>query len=98
LETEIKYAGYIERQVNQVEQTEKLDGLKLPGDVDYLSLQNLSKEAREKLNRIRPETVGQASRIAGVSPADLGVLLVWMEAKRRSAARAQLLGPQPAVV
>jgi tRNA uridine 5-carboxymethylaminomethyl modification enzyme len=98
LETEIKYAGYIERQINQVEQTEKLDGLKLPVDVDYLSLNNLSKEAREKLNRVRPETVGQASRIGGVSPADLGVLLVWMEAKRRSAARSHASSEEAVVV
>ncbi len=91
LETDIKYAGYIERQISQVEQTEKLDGLKLPVDIDYMSFATLSKEAREKLNRVRPETVGQASRMAGVSPADLGVLLVWMESKRRTVARAQAL-------
>ena len=91
LETDIKYAGYIERQINQVEQTEKLDGLKLPVDIDYMSFATLSKEAREKLNRVRPETIGQASRMAGVSPADLGVLLVWMESKRRTVARAQAL-------
>ena len=95
LETEIKYAGYIERQMNQVEQTEKLDGLRLPDDIDYMAFSNLSKESREKLNRIRPETVGQASRIAGVSPADLSVLLVWMETKRRTAAR---LSQAPAAV
>jgi len=91
LETDIKYAGYIERQINQVEQTEKLDGLKLPSDIDYMSFATLSKEAREKLNRVKPETVGQASRMAGVSPADLGVLLVWMETKRRTVARALAL-------
>jgi tRNA uridine 5-carboxymethylaminomethyl modification enzyme len=91
LETDIKYAGYIERQISQVEQTEKLDGLKLPVDIDYMLFATLSKEAREKLNRVRPETVGQASRMAGVSPADLGVLLVWMESKRRTVARAQAL-------
>ncbi len=83
LETEIKYAGYIERQKNQVEQLEKLDGLPLPQDISYQSLLNLSKEAREKLTRIKPETVGQAGRIAGVSPADISVLIVALEINRR---------------
>lgn len=84
VETDIKYAGYIERQKVQVEQAEKLDGVKLPQGLDYAEMEHLSKEAREKLNRIRPETVGQASRIGGVSPADVSVLLVWLEARRRS--------------
>jgi tRNA uridine 5-carboxymethylaminomethyl modification enzyme len=84
LETEIKYAGYIERQLSQVRQTEKLDGMKLPLDIDYLSLSTLSKESREKLSRIRPETVGQASRIGGVSPADISILLISIEARRRA--------------
>jgi tRNA uridine 5-carboxymethylaminomethyl modification enzyme len=84
VETDIKYAGYIERQKNQVTQTEKLDGLRLPVDTDYSQLDNLSKEAREKLNRIRPETLGQAARIGGVSPADVSVLLVWVAARRRA--------------
>lgn len=84
METDIKYAGYIERQKAQVAQAEKLDGVKLPGEIDFMRLENLSKEAREKLNRIRPETLGQASRIGGVSPADVSVLLVWLEAKRRA--------------
>lgn len=83
IETDIKYAGYIERQKNQVAQTEKLDNVKLPANMDFLALENLSKEAREKLNRIRPETLGQAARIGGVSPADVSVLMVWIEAKRR---------------
>lgn len=83
LETEIKYAGYIERQKSQVEQSEKFDSIKLPADVDYTTLDNLSKEAREKLNRVRPDTLGQAARIGGVSPADVSVLLVYVEAKRR---------------
>lgn len=84
LETEIKYAGYIERQRNQINQLEKLDGMRLPADLDYISMLNLSKEAREKLNRIKPETLGQASRIAGVSPADISVLLVSLEMRRRN--------------
>jgi tRNA uridine 5-carboxymethylaminomethyl modification enzyme len=84
LETDIKYAGYIQRQRNHVAQTEKFDGLKLPAEMNYLGMVNLSKEAREKLNKIRPETLGQASRIGGVSPADVSVLLVWLETARRT--------------
>lgn len=83
VETETKYAGYIERQMAQVSQADKLETVKLPGDADYSKLENLSKEAREKLNRIKPATVGQASRIGGVSPADVSVLLVWLEMRRR---------------
>ena len=89
VETDIKYAGYIERQKTQVSQAEKLDTVKLPLDLDYCRLENLSKEAREKLNRIRPETLGQAQRIGGVSPADVSVLLVWLEARRRAERRAK---------
>lgn len=88
VETEIKYAGYIERQKAQVSQADKLETVKLPADADYMQLENLSKEAREKLNRIRPATVGQASRIGGVSPADVSVLLVWLEMRRRQAVAA----------
>jgi len=83
VETDVKYAGYIERQKNQVAQTEKLDGVRLPSDFQYTELTHLSKEAREKLNRVRPETLGQAARIGGVSPADISVLLVWLESRRR---------------
>jgi tRNA uridine 5-carboxymethylaminomethyl modification enzyme len=84
LETDIKYAGYIERQKAQVAQTEKFDAVKLPPELDYTALDNLSKEAREKLNRVRPATLGQAARIGGVSPADVSVLLVYLEARRRA--------------
>jgi tRNA uridine 5-carboxymethylaminomethyl modification enzyme len=84
LETDIKYAGYIERQKNQVAQAEKLDGMRLPADLDYAKMENLALEAREKLNRIRPQTLGQAARIGGISPADVSVLLVWLETKRRN--------------
>ncbi len=84
LETDIKYAGYIERQKAQVAQSEKFDNVRLPGDMNFLDLENLSKEAREKLQRIRPETLGQAARIGGVSPADVSVLLVLLSARRRA--------------
>jgi len=83
VETDIKYAGYIERQRHQVAQVEKLDTMRLPASLVYSDLENLSKEAREKLERIRPETLGQASRIAGVSPADISVLLVVLSYKHR---------------
>ena len=85
VETDIKYAGYIERQKHQVAQTEKLDTLKLPEDIDYSVMENLALEAREKLGRIRPETLGQASRIGGISPADISCLMVFLEARRRAA-------------
>ncbi len=84
VETDIKYAGYIERQRLLIAQTEKLDGFKLSPDFNYLAADHLSKEAREKLNRIRPTTLGQASRIGGVSPADISVLMVMLEQKRRA--------------
>lgn len=87
VETDVKYAGYIERQKNQVAQAERYDAVRLSATVDYAELLNLSKEAREKLNRVRPETLGQAARIGGVSPADVSVLLVWLEAKRRAEKR-----------
>lgn len=83
IETEIKYAGYIERQNHQVAQVERLDAMRLPSNLSYSALENLSKEAREKLERIRPETLGQATRIAGVSPADISVLLVVLSAARQ---------------
>lgn len=89
LETEIKYEGYIERQKAHVANAEKLDNVALPSDLDYKSMENLSLEAREKLQKIRPETVGQASRIGGITPADVSVLMVNLELRRRSARLAE---------
>lgn len=83
VETDIKYAGYIERQKQQIKQAEKYDNVKLPQNFDYQEIDHLSLETREKLNRIRPETLGQASRIGGVRASDVSVLLVWLEARRR---------------
>jgi tRNA uridine 5-carboxymethylaminomethyl modification enzyme len=83
VEISIKYDGYIKRQLMQVEQFKKLENRKLSKDIDYDQIQGLRIEARQKLNRIKPESVGQASRISGVSPADISVLLVYLEQVRR---------------
>ncbi len=94
VETDIKYAGYIERQKAQVEQAEKFDNVRLPQDINYTELLHLSKETREKLNRIRPETLGQAARIGGVRPADVSVLLVHLETQRRKQRHATKSGAE----
>ncbi|MBE5925258.1 MAG: tRNA uridine-5-carboxymethylaminomethyl(34) synthesis enzyme MnmG [Lachnospiraceae bacterium] len=75
---EIKYDGYIKRQQSQVEHFKKLEDKKIPASLDYNDVSNLRKEARQKLNDIRPENIGQASRISGVSPADISVLLIYL--------------------
>ncbi|GAA6411966.1 tRNA uridine-5-carboxymethylaminomethyl(34) synthesis enzyme MnmG [Blautia hominis] len=79
----IKYDGYIRRQLKQVEQFKKLETKRLPEDLDYDGVNGLRIEAKQKLKEYRPVSVGQASRIAGVSPADISVLLVYMESYRR---------------
>ena len=79
LETEIKYAGYIDKQMRQVEQFRALENRKLPRNTDYLSIQGLRIEARQKLQAAQPENIGQAARISGVSPADISVLLVYFD-------------------
>ena len=75
----IKYEGYIKRQMQQVAQFKKLEGKKLPENFDYAQVNSLRKEAVQKLNKIQPSTIGQASRISGVSPADISVLMVYLE-------------------
>ena len=79
VEIEIKYEGYIKRQISQVEAFKKMEGNKLPDDIDYDDVGSLRLEARAKLKALRPSSVGQASRISGVSPADISVLLVYLE-------------------
>ena len=74
----IKYAGYLERQMKQVEQLRKMERKKIPADLDYETVPSLRTEARQKLSMYRPESIGQASRLAGVSPADVSVLLVYL--------------------
>ena len=76
---EIKYEGYIRRQRQQVQQFKKLEGKRIPKDIDYGKLKGLRLEAQQKLSRIRPENIGQAGRISGVSPADISVLLIYLE-------------------
>ena len=76
---QLKYAGYIKRQLKQVEQFKKMEKKKIPQDIDYDDIYSLRLEAKQTLNQIRPESVGQASRISGVSPADISVLLVYLE-------------------
>lgn len=83
VETEIKYQGYIKKQQAQVDRMARLEELRLPRALDYGQVRGLRLEAVEKLQKIRPSTVGQAGRISGVSPADLSVLLIWLEQRRR---------------
>ena len=79
VEIELKYSGYIERQQRQVEQFKKTESRRIPEDFNYDDVPSLRIEARQKLKKIRPENIGQASRISGVSPADISVLLVYMK-------------------
>lgn len=83
VEIETKYEGYIEKQLQQVEQFKKLEKRKIPDFIDFTDISGLRIEARQKLSQIKPENIGQASRISGVSPADISVLLVYLEQLRR---------------
>ena len=81
-EIRLKYEGYIKRQLKQVEEFTRMESRPLPADIDYDAINGLRLEAREKLKKIRPENFGQASRISGVSPADISVLMIYMEGGR----------------
>ena len=83
VETHIKYEGYIRKQMIQIEQFKKLETKSLSLELDYNEVKNLSNEAKQKLNNIKPDSVGQASRISGVSPSDINMLLIYLEQKRR---------------
>ena len=78
VEIAIKYEGYISKQLAQIEQMRRLEKKLLPEDADYNAIEGLRLEAREKLSEIRPRSIGQASRISGVSPADISVLVIWL--------------------
>jgi tRNA uridine 5-carboxymethylaminomethyl modification enzyme len=75
----VKYAGYIDRQAKEVERHDHYESLKLPASLDYMEVRGLSVEVRQKLNKHRPETLGQASRISGVTPAAISLLLVHLK-------------------
>ncbi|SHH81964.1 tRNA uridine 5-carboxymethylaminomethyl modification enzyme [Caloranaerobacter azorensis DSM 13643] len=89
VEIQIKYQGYINKQLKQIEQFKKLENKKLPKDIDYSKIEGLRLEARQKLNDIRPDSIGQASRISGVSPADISVLLIYLEQQKRLKTRSE---------
>ena len=81
-EIQIKYEGYIKLQQKQVEEFKKLENKKLSSEIDYEQIKGISLEARQKLNQHKPTSVGQASRISGVSPADIAVLLIYLETSK----------------
>ena len=82
VEIKTKYEGYIKLQMTQVEKMKKLENKLLPEDLDYLNLKGISLEARQKLDKFRPHSIGQASRISGISPADVSVLLIYLEQRK----------------
>jgi tRNA uridine 5-carboxymethylaminomethyl modification enzyme len=83
LEIKVKYEGYIQKALREAEKMQRLDHKKLPDSLDYNKISNISSESREKLIKIRPKTLGQASRISGVNPADISLLLIYLESESR---------------
>ncbi len=83
MEIGLKYEGYIRRQQRQAEEFRRLEQRPLPRDLDYLHISSLRLEARQKLDKVRPESFGQASRISGVNPADMAALMIWLEKEER---------------
>ncbi|HAO13308.1 MAG TPA: tRNA uridine-5-carboxymethylaminomethyl(34) synthesis enzyme MnmG, partial [Planktothrix sp. UBA8407] len=84
-EIEIKYSGYLQRQQNQIDQVSRQSNRTLSEDLNYLKIETLSMEAREKLMKVKPLTIGQASRIGGVNPSDINALLIYLEVRNRQA-------------
>ena len=82
VQIELTYAGYRERQQKKIDQYEKRENIRIPDDINYESIESIKTEARHKLSKVRPQTLGQASRIAGVSPADISVLMVFLHSKK----------------
>ena len=84
VEIEIKYEGFITRQLKEIQRLSKVERIKIPQDMDYKSINSLSMEIREKLSKARPVNLGQASRISGVTPVAISILMIYLDAKRRS--------------
>ncbi|MBP3368009.1 MAG: tRNA uridine-5-carboxymethylaminomethyl(34) synthesis enzyme MnmG [Clostridia bacterium] len=82
--TEIKYEGYVKHQLEEVARQQKSEKTRLPADIDYKEIRGLRTEAMQKLERVRPDTIGQASRISGVNPADITVLLIWLQTRGKT--------------
>jgi tRNA uridine 5-carboxymethylaminomethyl modification enzyme len=85
-EVQIKYAGYIKKQLSQIEKFKSLELKKLSDTIEYAAIDGLRLEARQKLDQVKPSSIGQASRISGVSPADISVLMVYLEQQKRKKA------------
>ncbi|MBC7075687.1 MAG: tRNA uridine-5-carboxymethylaminomethyl(34) synthesis enzyme MnmG, partial [Syntrophomonadaceae bacterium] len=83
MEIQSKYEGYINKQIEQIRRFEKLENKPIPEDINYKDVYGLSNEAVQKLEKIRPASIGQASRISGVNPADINILLIFLEKSRR---------------
>ncbi|MBP3293056.1 MAG: tRNA uridine-5-carboxymethylaminomethyl(34) synthesis enzyme MnmG, partial [Clostridia bacterium] len=81
VETEIKYEGYIKHQLEEVARQQKSEDTRLSQDIDYSQIKGLRLEAAQKLDKVKPATIGQAARISGVNPADITVLLIWLQGK-----------------
>ncbi|MGT2785385.1 tRNA uridine-5-carboxymethylaminomethyl(34) synthesis enzyme MnmG [Streptococcus merionis] len=90
LETEIKYEGYIAKALDQVAKMKRMEEKRIPADIDWDDIDSIASEARQKFKMINPETIGQASRISGVNPADISILMVYLEGRSRSISKKQL--------
>jgi tRNA uridine 5-carboxymethylaminomethyl modification enzyme len=87
VEVDLKYEGYIRREEERIARALRQESMSIPGWIDYIAISGLRVEATQKLSRIRPETLGQAARISGVTPADVALLAVWIARGERSVAK-----------